>query len=214
MLLLLARVLDVPLRDRNALLLAAGFAPAYAETPLTAPELASVSRALEAILRQQEPFPALVLNRHWDILSSNEAARRFSRFFVGERASELPKNLLHRIFDPHAMRPFVGNWPEVAESLIQRVHREAVGRVDDAQTSALLRELLAYPGVPSAWRDANRALPLTPVVPVRYVKGDRQFEFFSTVTTLGTPQDITLQEIRIECFFPVDPATELEIQRL
>ena len=110
------------------------------------------------------------------------------------------------MFDPNAMRPCVANWEEVAQWLLQRVQRECVGGVLDERTRALLDELLAYPGVSRDWL---RAAPsAAPVVPVSYTNGEHRFDFFSTVTTLGTPQDITLQELRIECFFPVDGATE------
>lgn len=205
MVLLLARVLDVPLRERNTLLVAAGFAPIYLETDLNAPELASVRSALDAILRQQEPYPAVVMNRYWDVLQVNEAAVRFFRFMLG--AKPLPNNVLRRMFDPQAVRSIVANWEAYAEALIQRVHRECVGGVPDARTQELLRELLAYPDVPRSWRRASPETPVLPLVPVTFARADDRFDFFSTVTTLGTPQDITLQEIRIECFFPVDAAT-------
>jgi transcriptional regulator with XRE-family HTH domain len=208
MVLLLSRVLDVPLRERNALLLAAGFAPVYRETKLDAPELASIRNALDAILRQQEPFPAVVMNRHWDILRTNEGANRFFGLLLGERATAAPANVLRMMFDPEAVRPFVANWEAVAESLIQRVHRECVGGVKDARTIALLRGLLQYPDVPRSFTHSSPTVPLLPLVPVSFVKDRQRFDFFSAVTTLGTPQDITVQEIRIECFFPADAATE------
>jgi transcriptional regulator with XRE-family HTH domain len=214
MVLLLSRVLDVPLRERNAMLLAAGFAPMYQEAGLDAPELATIRGALDAILRQQEPFPALVMNRRWDILQSNTAAKRFSRFLFGEQADHAPDNLLRRMFDPQWTRQYVKNWDEAGAALIQRVHRESVGGVLDGATQGLLDELLVYPGVPSSWSRPVPEMPLTPVVPVSYAKGDTRFDFFSTVTTLGTPQDITLQEIRIECFFPFDDATTAAIRAL
>jgi transcriptional regulator with XRE-family HTH domain len=203
MVVLLATVLDVPLRERNALLLAAGFAPMYSEASLNAPELAPVRAALDAILRQQEPFPAVVMNRHWDILDTNGAAKRFFGFLLGERAHG-PANVLRLLFDPQLVRPFVSNWDAVAESLVQRVHREAVGGVPDAITTELLREILSYPGVPRRLARPNLAQPLLPVLPVRFRKDGQEFDFFSTVTTLGTPQDVTLQEVRIECFFPAN----------
>lgn len=214
MVLLLARVLDLPLRERNTLLLAAGFAPMYLETQLEAPEMARVRAALEAILAQQEPFPAVVMNRYWDILGANKAASRFFAFLLGDRAPAGPGNVLRMMFDPDAVRPFVTNWEAVAESLIQRVHRECVGGVPDERTRALLAELLDYPGVPRAWHKASPGTLMVPVVPVSFAKEERCFNFFSTVTTLGTPQDITVQEIRIECFFPADDATERAARRL
>lgn len=208
MVLLLCGVLDVPLRERNSLLLAAGFAPMYLETKLEAPELAAVRYALDAMLRQQEPFPAVVMNRHWDILRTNDAAKRFFGFLLGDRVAQAPGNVLRMMFDPVAVRPFVANWAAVAEALIQRVHRECIGGVSDPGTQALLAELLRYPDVPRSFGQPSPSTPLLPVLPVSFVKGAQRFEFFSSVTTLGTPQDITVQEIRIECFFPADAATE------
>jgi transcriptional regulator with XRE-family HTH domain len=215
MVLLLASVLDVPLRERNALLLAAGFAPMYMETSLHAPELATVRSALDAILQQQEPFPAVVMNRHWDIVTANRAASRFFEFLLGDRrSSDEPANVLRMMLSPLGLRPCVANWEVVAESLIRRVHREAVGGVQDDGTKQLLSEILAYPGVSESWRRANREAPLLPIVPVTFLRDRRVFNFFSTVTTLGTPQDITAQEHRIECFFPADSDTKQAARQL
>jgi transcriptional regulator with XRE-family HTH domain len=210
MVLLLASALDIPLRERNALLLAAGFAPVYGESDMEAPELAAVRAALDAILRQQEPFPAVIMNRHWDILRTNQAATRFFGFLLGDApaATAGTGNVLRMMFDPRALRPMVVNWEAVAEALIARAHREAVGGLQDPATQSLVAEILAYPGVPPSWRHRGPAMPLVPVLPVSFRKADRQFDFFSTVTTLGTPQDITVQEIRIECFFPANAATD------
>lgn len=208
MVVLLATVLRVPLRERNSLLLAAGYAPVYREARLDAPELGPVSRALAAILRQQEPFPAVVMNRHWDILDMNQGAQRFFGLLLGAGAPAPPLNVLRLMFDPNAMRPHVENWHAVAESLLERLHREATGGVKDDVTLALLAEVLAYPGVPPELRKPNLALPLLPVLPIRFRHGTTTYDFFSTVTTLGTPQDVTVEELRIECFFPAGPETE------
>src|SRR5262245_25808301 len=131
MVLLLASALDVPLRERNALLLAAGFAPVYAESGLDAPELVAVRSALDAILRQQEPFPAVVMNRHWDIVSTNRAAPRFFGFLLGAQAAAPRLNVLRMMLGPDGLRPYVANWDAVAQMLVRRVHREAVGGVPD-----------------------------------------------------------------------------------
>jgi transcriptional regulator with XRE-family HTH domain len=214
MVLLLASVLDVPLRERNALLLAAGFAPMYAETSLAAPELAAVRGAVEAILRQQEPLPAVAMNRHWDVITTNDSAARFFAFLLGDAPAEPRPNVLRMMLRPGGVRDHVLNWPAVAETLIRRVHREAVGGVADERTHALLAELLSYPGVAEAWREARRDVAQVPIIPVSFHRDGRTFHFFSTVTTLGTPQDITAQELRIECFFPVDAATADEARHL
>jgi transcriptional regulator with XRE-family HTH domain len=212
MVLRLAGVLDVPLRDQNELLLAAGFAPLYLESPLDAPALAAVKDALDAILRQQEPFPAVVMNRRWDIVRTNDAAQRFFGFLLGESVPKGPGNVLRMMFDPALVRPFVANWDAVAAALVARVRREAVGGVRDDTARALLAEIEAYPGVSRFVRDVDPATPLVPVVPVSFRKGERHFHFFSTVTTLGTPQDITVQELRIECFFPANGETERTVR--
>lgn len=214
MVMLLSNVLDVPLRERNAMLLAAGFAPMYAESQLDAPQLQAVQTALLAILRQQEPFPAVVMNRHWDLVQANEAARRFFGLLLGDLATARPANVVRLMFDPNGLRPWVSNWEVVAETLLQRVHREAVGGVPDATTDELLAEVLAYPGVPKHLRRLNLAAPSVPVIPICFRKGDHAFNYFSAVTTLGTPQDVTLQELRIEAFFPADAATERSARAL
>jgi transcriptional regulator with XRE-family HTH domain len=208
MVLLLATALDVPLRERNALLLAAGFAPVYKETNLDAPELGPVRVALDAILRQQEPFPAVVMNRHWDILTTNDAARRFFTMLLGAERAAGPANLIRMMFDPAGVRPYVANWESTAEALIQRIYRESIGGIKDDTTAALLEEVLAYPDVPRRWRKPNVEIPLIPVLPVSFAKDGKTFNYFSAVTTLGTPLDVTLQEVRVESLFPVDKNTE------
>ena len=134
----IAQALDIPLRDRNTLLLAAGYAPIYAEGAWNAPEMQSVTKALERMLRQHEPFPALVMDRYWNVLMTNDAAPRFFGCFIDMAARKAPRNMLHLLFDPNGMRPFIANWEDVAKSLFQRVYRESVGRVIDEKTKALL----------------------------------------------------------------------------
>jgi transcriptional regulator with XRE-family HTH domain len=215
MVLRLAEALDVPLRERNALLLAAGFAPSYRESPLDAPALAAVRGALDAILAQQEPYPAVVMDRGWDIRQVNAAATRFFDFLgAGHAAPPGPANVLRMMFHPDGVRRYVTNWPDVAAALVRRVGRESLGGVTDEAAQRILGEVLAYPGVPGSLRALDVTAPLLPIVPVSFERDGRRFDFFSTVTTLGTPQDVTLQELRIECFFPAAPATAEEARRL
>jgi hypothetical protein len=214
MVLHLASTLDIPLRERNALLLAAGFAPIYREANLDAPEIASVRSALDAILRQQEPFPAVVMNRSWDILATNAAASRFFGFLLGATAAAEPANVIRLMFSPLGLRPFVTNWESAAEALLRRVHREAVGGVPDEKTAALLAEILSCPDVPVRWRKPSLEAPQLPVIPISFTKEGATFNFFSAVTTLGTPQDVTLQEVRIESFFPLDSMTRRNAEDL
>jgi hypothetical protein len=126
---------------------------------------------------------------------------------LGGRTPSCAGNVLRLMFHPDGLRPFVENWEIVAQALVRRVHREAVGGALDAAGRQILSEVLAYPGVPAGWRSPDLGTPVVPVVPVSFRHGERTFHFFSAVTVLGTPQDITLQELRIECFFPLDAAT-------
>jgi transcriptional regulator with XRE-family HTH domain len=210
MLIDLATALDVPLRDRNTLLLAGGYAPIYPDSDWNGPEMCSITKALERMLRQHEPFPALVLDRYWNVLMTNRAAPRFFGRFTDLSARKSPRNMLHLMFDPAGLRPFIANWPAVAESLIQRVYRESVGRVIDEETKELLSALLAYPSVEPNWAapKATGVSPTMPVVPIGFIKQDKVFSYFSMVTTVGTPQVVATQELRIECMFPADDATE------
>jgi hypothetical protein len=214
MIVLLANALEIPLRERNALLLAAGFAPLYREAKLDAPELAAVRSALDAILHQQEPFPAVVMNRHWDIVETNAAASRFFGFLLGGANVAEPANVLRLMLSPRGLRPFVTNWESAAEALIGRVYREAVGGVPDEKLADLLSEVLSYPDVQAGWRQPDMGASLLPVVPIRFAKDGLVFNFFSAVTTLGTPQDVTLQEVRIESFFPLDSTTRRHAEEL
>ena len=165
MVLLLAGVLDVPLRERNALLLAAGYAPLYRETGLDAPEMEHARKAVGLILQHQEPYPAVVMDRHWNMLTSNTGAARFFGQLVALPSEGPPANIVRLMFDPAGLRPYVANWETVAEALIQRVHREALGGIPDAGTVSLLEEVLAYPGVPRRWRSPDLLALPSPILP-------------------------------------------------
>ena len=207
MVLRLARALQVPIRERNQLLLAAGYAPLYREAGLESAHAAQVRAALERMLAAHEPFPAVVMDRHWNVRTANRAAAAFFGWLLGEPAEDRPTNVIQLMFDPNGLRPFVTNWVAAAEALIQRVHREAVGGVPDPETLRLLDQALANPGVPSQWLSPNLRTPPLPIIPVEFEKDGLSVSYFSTVTTLGTPQDAMLQEIRLESFFPADEST-------
>ncbi|HET6748886.1 MAG TPA: hypothetical protein VFL71_06470 [Actinomycetes bacterium] len=170
--------------------------------------MAQVRGALDQVLRHHEPFPAVVMDRHWDILMANAAATAMFAWLLGRERSERPANVLRLMFDQDGLRPFVANWEQVAEALVQRVHREAIGGVPDPSTAALLQDLLALPGVPDRWRAPDFTAAPLPVIPVAFRKGRLAVSYFSMVTTVGTPQDVTAEEIRLESFFPADQATE------
>nr|SBO93696.1 Transcriptional regulator, Cro/CI family [Nonomuraea gerenzanensis] len=199
----LAGALQVPLRERNDLLLAAGYAPTYRESAMSEPAMATVRAALERVLSHHEPYPAVVMDRHWDIVQVNRSAEMMFAWLRGIPPATASTNVIRLMFDPRELRPHVANWDEVAPALIQRVHREAVGGIPDATTRALLEEIL--PAVP---RGPDRTAPLLPVVPVTFARDGLTVSYFSMITTVGTPQDITAQELRIESFYPADQGTE------
>jgi transcriptional regulator with XRE-family HTH domain len=216
MVLLLSRTLDVPLRDRNELLVAAGYAPLYRQTDLAAPALAQVRRALDLFLRQQEPYPALVLDRHWDVLAVNEGSARVqARFLDPERVKALgPPNAMRLMFHPDGFRPYIVNWEPTAASLIQWLHRDVARGAGDDRTRALLDELLGYPDVPRQWRRLDLDVSTAPFLSIEFRRDDLSLRYFTALTSLGTPYDITLQELRIESFFPADEPTELATRAL
>ena len=206
MILRLAETLQVPLRERNALFLAAGYAPLYRDTNLDTPEAESARYAVELLMAQLEPNPVLVVDRHWNTLKMNAGARRFLALFNG-CDSVTPHNGPRLVFHPQGLRPFIENWESVAARIIQRVHREAVDNPSDETMKCFLEELLSYPGVPSRWHMLDLGDAPPPFLTIDYRWKNSTLRFFSTLTTFGTPQDIALQELRIEIFFPADEAT-------
>jgi hypothetical protein len=204
MVLKLARALDVPLRERNQMLLAAGYAPQYRQSALDDASLGRVREALDRVLAHHEPYPAVVMDRYWDIVKTNAAAQAMFGFLLDE-PPDGPANVVRLMFT--ALRPYVANWEQTGQALVQRVHREAVGGVPDPRTAALLDELLALAGVPAAWRTPDFVAAPLPLIPVELSKEGVRVSYFSLVTTVGTPHDVTLQEIRLESFFPTDDAT-------
>lgn len=206
-LMVVADGLDMPFRERNELLLAAGYAPLYdVDESWDAASFAIVRHALERMLAQHEPFPALVMDRYWNVVMVNEATRRMLGSFIDLARWPRPRNILRMIFDPAGLRPFVADWERLSASLIQRVRREAVGGAIDEPTRELLDSLHAYPGTEHIGTD-DRAADL-PVIPLTLVDGNRRLSYFSLVTTVGTPRSPGPQELRVECLAPVDEATE------
>lgn len=215
MVLLLARALDVPLRDRNDLLSAAGYAPVYRATELEAPALAQARRALDFVLRQQEPYPAIVIDRRWNILQANGGTARLVELFLEPAATtELGLNAMRLMLHPRGFRPHIVNWEAMAAALVQWLHRDVLSGLGDAGTRQLLEELLAYPGVPRDWHRLDLDASTDPFLPIVFRRGAVELRYFSMLTSLGTPHDITLQELRIESFFPADPVTEDAARRL
>jgi transcriptional regulator with XRE-family HTH domain len=206
MVLRLAAALDVPLRQHNALMIAAGFAPVWRQTDLAAPELSEISSALDYMLAQQEPFPAMAVDRHWNLLRSNSGAVRLVEFLVGPLAPDTPVNLADALVAPDVLRPHLVNWAEVVRYFVRSVEADAAAD-GTPETAALLERLLGYQGVRPALHAPPAESPITPVLAMHFRKDNTSLRLFTTIATLGTPQDITLQELRIECFFPMDAPT-------
>jgi len=208
----LTTALDVPLRQRNAMLLAAGFAPVYRESGFGAPELAPVRQAIDRILQKHEPYPAVVIDRLWNLLQANEAAQAFTVFlFEGPPpappAGKSP-NLLRWLLDPKGLRGKIANWEEVARYLVSTTYAEILADGGEPRALAFIGEIMAFPDVPTSFRKLRFEERPPPVLTVDYVVGGKALSVFTTIATLGTPQDITLQEVRIECFFPSDDRSD------
>jgi transcriptional regulator with XRE-family HTH domain len=208
LLLTLARHLEVPLRERNSLLLAAGYAPRYHETAIDDPASQHVRASLERLLRTHDPYPGVVLNRTWDIVLANDAALRMVATVPAELMTPLP-NVFRISLHPAGMAAITSNFDEWATYLITQLRRLVVS-TGDGELAALEREVLAYPNVanlltrlPAAGDDEPQLL-----VPCRLRVGGAELSLFTTLTTFGTPRDITLDELAVELFFPADDATE------
>jgi MmyB-like transcription regulator ligand binding domain len=190
----------VPLRERNVLLLAGGYAPAYPQRGLDEPEMGAVRSALRQILTGHEPYPAVVVNRWWELVDSNAS----TPILTGGCAPALlepPVNVLRLSLHPDGMASRIANLAEWRAHLLARLHRQAAA-AGDARLRELHDELTGYPG-------GEEELPAGPgvVVPLRYRHGDSELSLFSMTAVVGTPLDITVDELAIEAFYPADQAT-------
>lgn len=218
MILHLGHALDVPLRERNLLLTAAGFAPAYAAGSLEGPELAAVSRAVNLMLDGLSPCPALAVDRDWNLVRANEAAlATFSAFVDLERALVRTDpsgagNVLRLMFHPEGLRPAIADWTRTGPILLDRIRREVVADPAWRLGPSLLAELTELAGF------GERRVPVLeapdPVLTMALEREDLRLDLFSTVATFGTAQDVTVQELRIETFFPADDATRSALAQL
>lgn len=200
MILRLAEELAVPLRARNALLLAGGFAPAYPEGELGGPDLAAVLASLRVVLAGHEPYPAVLIDRHWTMIDSNAAVPLLTAG-VAPELLEPPVNVLRVSLHPDGMAPRIRNLAEWREHILHRLDRQALATGDPVLRS-LHDELRALPGGGDPVRR-----PEGVVVPLRYAVDGRDLSFFSVTSVLGTPLDVTLDELAIESFLPADAAT-------
>ncbi len=210
MVLRLMNALEVPLRDRNPLLVVAGFAPVYGESSLDGAELSQVRRCIRFLLDGYEPYPAYVLNRTWDIVEANSAYRSSLAALlpgVGER-----QNALDLLLDPLQLRPVVINWDEVSYAVLRRLRRQIQSPEPTADLVALWQRVNNYPGVQALLSRVDDSPPGDVVVPLEMRVGDTVQRWLTTIVTFGTPLDVTVQDTVIECFFPADEATEMAVR--
>ena len=202
MVLRLADRLDVPLRERNRLLTAAGFAPMYGERPLGDPALQAAREAVELVLRGHEPYPALAIDRHWQLVSSNHSVQSLLQD-VAVELLQPPINVLRLTLHPQGLAPRIANLAQWRAHLLARVRQQVLVSADPV-LAALVEELRAYPAPPDASHEPGEAAVVVPFV-LRTPTG--LLSFISTTTVFGTPVDVTLSELAIEAFFPADAAT-------
>jgi transcriptional regulator with XRE-family HTH domain len=209
----LTQVLQVPLRERNDLLIAAGFAPLYPERPLRDAGMAAVRQALETTLRHHEPFPALVVDRQWNIVMHNAAIDRLigllgppARVWKAVDPSG-KRNLMRLSLHPQGLQPLVVDWPQTAGVLLARLQAEVQANPANTGLRHLLSELRALPGVPEPAQAAAAAPPQVPVLSLKLRQGNATLELFSMVCSFGTALDLTADELRLELLFPSDAPT-------
>jgi transcriptional regulator with XRE-family HTH domain len=210
----LAEHLEVPLRERNTLLLAAGFAPVYRERSLEDEEMDPIRTALDRILTGHEPYPAVIVNRHWDLVAGNQAALALFTAGVAPELLLPPVNVYRLGLHPAGLAPRVRNRAEYTHHLLTRLQRE-VAVTADPTLAALLAEVRAYPGdgdhAPAGPLEASPAEML--FLPMEFTTVDGvELSFFSTLATFGTALDVTVAELSIEAFFPADDATRAYLQ--
>jgi transcriptional regulator with XRE-family HTH domain len=208
MLFLLCDTLEVPLRERNDWLVSAGFAPVFRARPLDDPQMARVLDAVRTMLANQEPYPAVAVDRAWTIRLANKAFERLTGLLGDDLWARTggggERNLMRLFFHPAGVRPSITNWRAIAPVLWQRAKREAES-LDGREMQLLLSELERYQD-PDVLRPAEEQ-PLLPVLPLEIERDGIRLSLFTTITTFGTAQDVTADELRIECFFAADDAT-------
>jgi transcriptional regulator with XRE-family HTH domain len=214
MVLHLAEQLDIPLRERNVLLVAAGFAPIFPERPLGDPALEAVRRAMDLVLAGHEPYPALAVDRHWTLVKANRAV---APLLAGADAALLrpPVNVLRLSLHPSGLAPRIANLAEWRAHLLERL-RHQIEVSGDPVLQELLAELRDYPAPnhPKARQPDGHAEYAGVVVPLRLVTDYGVLALFSTTTVFGTPVDVTLSELALESFYPADAATADALRRL
>jgi transcriptional regulator with XRE-family HTH domain len=210
MILQLSEVLDLPLRERNQMLNAAGFAALYQQRSLDSEAMSAVRQALQMMLRHHEPFPALVIDPQWNMLMSNTATERFLGLLgnpeeVWQRADPSGnRNVMRLTFHPQGMQPLLNDWDSTANVLLSRLHREVTAAPANTGLRSVFEEISELPGTPGQWRNHIWDSTPPPFMPLDINLGGMSLKIFSMITGFGTALDITADELRVETFFPAD----------
>ena len=208
MILQLSETLEVPLRERNDWLTAAGFAPVFKARPLDDPQMNQVMNAVRMMLKNHEPFPAVAIDRAWNIRMANAPFEMLNAMLgadLWQRLGGMERNLMRLFFHPNGIQPFVTNWRAIAPLLWHRAQREAEA-LGGQEMKLVLTELNPYQDADTLWVAEDAAL--VPVLPLEVEKDGVRISLFTVIATFGTAQDVTADELRIESFFPADAATE------
>jgi transcriptional regulator with XRE-family HTH domain len=214
MVLALASALDLTLRDRNLMLGAAGFAPAYGEIALQTAPTNAVRRAVEALLRKHEPYGAFVLDRMWNVLQLNGgAARLLERFPCATRDPSITGNLMRAFFHPQGIRAHVVNWGDVVGAVANKLQRSVLAHPQDEGLAALRDEVLGYPDIPAHLLEAQAA-PAEPCILIHFRRGLEEVRVLGLLTTIGAPLDVAAQELIIESYYPGDEQSDRYLHEL
>jgi transcriptional regulator with XRE-family HTH domain len=214
MILQLSETLEVPLRERNDWLTAAGFAPVFRARPLDDPQMTQVMAAVKMMLANSEPFPAVAFDRAWNVRLANKAFDLMGSFLGDDLWTRIggdQRNMMRLFFHPNGIKPYVVNWKMVAPLLWHRAQREAE-TIGGQEMKAVLADLAQHQDADTLWAAEDAAL--VPVLPLEMLKDGVRVSVFTVIATFGTAQDVTADELRIETLFPADAATEKLFQSL
>ena len=216
MVLRLGACLSISMRDQNDLLRAAGFAAAFEEPGAVSDLPPFVVDVITRMMEVHEPFPMTVLDRTFDVLRANGGATRLLARFVAvpEALGANTINAYRLLFDPRLARPFIVDWAKVARTLVSRLHREVLLHPTNGALAEVLRSLFAFPDVPEAWRQPDFREPNEPSLIIRLQRDDLRLSFLTTLTSFNAPGNVTLEEIAIESYFPLDDETRDALSRL
>lgn len=214
-LLVIADALQIPLREQNTLLRSAGFKDNFERPSFAYLEDSPVGQAIDYMLTKHDPYPMVVMDSNYNLIKPNQSAIRILQMFVANpNAVTPPVNLLEMIFDPELSRPFIVDWEVSAHKMLARLHRETLEKRHDKELRNLLDRLLVFPGVPSSWCQPDFSFSCEPTATLTLEKDEWRFSFLMTMTSFSAPQNITLEELKIESYFPLDKSTELKCNDL